>query len=343
MNVFMDENLPPVSDLPVKENTNFTKYIAFAVIFILLLLSSRLAYETRVIFEKVIDFLILKGFLFFCIFFISLFYFMKFYKFKRMIADLPTSKIRSASMGMVELKGVAKRKYNLISPAANLPCIYYRVKKYRKASRDETSAWSCYETIRSGAVPFYIQDESGRACIYPSGAVVYPLKKESYINIGGTFSSGININVPLNEKWEEELILDNSPLYVLGWAEYPLQEERSEIKNIRLNILRQIKHDKDLLMKYDKDKNGVVDQYEWEKAVSDADKIACKKYLQKPAGASSAFIVLEPPYKGLPMVIASTRIEEKILKKYSFLFGFNLVLTICSFVLGSVFLIGAII
>ena len=44
---------------------------------------------------------------------------------RHLILDTPLSKIRSASMGMVELSGLAVGPYTLIAPVTARPCYYF--------------------------------------------------------------------------------------------------------------------------------------------------------------------------------------------------------------------------
>ena len=338
---YFDNNLPSPPDMPVNKNFELKTMamILIAAGFFIFVFFKTGAFESvlnKQWFKTFADFFMEKGIFLFILFPFFIYGFIKYLKFTNIIADLPTSKIRSASMGMVELKGTAKRKYNLLSPCANLPCIYYRVKKYKRANNTEQSGWKWYETKVSGNVPFFLEDDYGRVCVYPEGAEVLPLKKETYTNSGGFYAGGISNMVPVGQKWEEEIILDNSPVYVLGWAEYPLQSDKSEIKKIRLEILRKIKKDEKLLSFYDADKNGRIDPHEWEKAVSDADKKAYKKYLSGAETNKESFIVLEPPYKGFPMIIAPTKLEDKILKKFTIYMWFNLISAVGVFVAGSI-------
>jgi hypothetical protein len=45
---------------------------------------------------------------------------------RRLILDTPASKIRSASMGMVELNGLAVGPYTMVAPITARPCYCYR-------------------------------------------------------------------------------------------------------------------------------------------------------------------------------------------------------------------------
>jgi len=338
---YINNNLPSPPEIPSRKSLSLKKKL---MVFIITGIFIFIFFQTKGLesvlnspgIKKIAEFFIFKGIFLFVIFPLFLLGFIKYLKFKNIISDLPTSKIRSASMGMVELKGTAKRKYNLLSPCANLPCIYYKVNKYKRANKANQSGWTWYETIVSGSTPFYLEDDYGRVCVYPEGAQVLPLKKETYINTGGVYSQGISFMVPMGQKWEEEVILDNSPLYILGWAEYPLNSDKSEIKKIRLEILRKIKKNEKLLSFYDTDKNGKIDAHEWEKAISDADKKAYKQFLSGSGNKKESFIVLDPPYKGFPMIIAPTRLEDKILKKFNLYIWVNLAGAVFAFVGGSI-------
>ncbi|PYX36970.1 MAG: hypothetical protein DMG75_08715, partial [Acidobacteria bacterium] len=45
---------------------------------------------------------------------------------KRLILNTPISRIRSASIGLVEVNGVAIGPYTINAPITGLPCFYYR-------------------------------------------------------------------------------------------------------------------------------------------------------------------------------------------------------------------------
>ena len=101
-----------------------------------------------------------------------------FFRLKRYIENTPTSKARSLAMGLVELQGRAVRKYALVSPVSQLPCVYYRLRKYR---RDSKNNWRLSHSTDSGHVPFYLEDDTGKVTIDPRGAAVSARQRqESY-------------------------------------------------------------------------------------------------------------------------------------------------------------------
>jgi len=96
----------------------------------------------------------------------------------RLIADTPTSKVRSMAMGVVEINGQARAIEKLVTPFSDTPCIYYRyeIKEYRRhTSRDSkgrTTTSYRWDTVRTGnqSTPFYCEDDTGKVWVDPDGA-----------------------------------------------------------------------------------------------------------------------------------------------------------------------------
>src|SRR5579864_3837932 len=60
---------------------------------------------------------------------------------KRLILDTPASKIRSASMGLVEINGLATGPYVINSPLKQTSCYYYRSVAWQWKQRGKDSEW----------------------------------------------------------------------------------------------------------------------------------------------------------------------------------------------------------
>jgi hypothetical protein len=88
---------------------------------------------------------------------------------KRLILNTPASKIRSASMGLVEISGMAIGPYVITSPLKELECYYYRSIAWEWKQRGKTSEWvkAAEETLY---VPFYVDDNTDKLLIDPRGA-----------------------------------------------------------------------------------------------------------------------------------------------------------------------------
>ncbi len=88
---------------------------------------------------------------------------------KRLLINTPVSKIRSASLGLVEVNGVAIGPYTLRTPIAATPCFLYRTTAWQKSDESRSGEWKkvAEETLH---VPFFLDDGTGQMLIQPQGA-----------------------------------------------------------------------------------------------------------------------------------------------------------------------------
>jgi hypothetical protein len=88
---------------------------------------------------------------------------------RRLILDTPFSKIRSASMGMVEVSGLAVGPYTMVAPITARPCYYYRtlVWEFKQSGKNKQWVKVAGECMH---VPFFVDDNTGRVLVDPRGA-----------------------------------------------------------------------------------------------------------------------------------------------------------------------------
>ncbi len=316
------EDLPPPPDEP-SEKTNRTVWIiaAFIVFFFFMKAGAdneRANFAARFA-DSFVTYGINTGLVFAAVSLILLLTGFRYISLKRLIENLPTSKIRSASMGMSELKGKAARKYNLVSPISFTPCVYYSIEKFRKNSKD---SWTRYACDKRSAVPFYLEDETGRMLVSPEGALLYGVKKNEYHGMVMLTNTGTAIPIPAGEKWIEEIIPVDSPLYVLGWLS-PVAKGDDTVKNRVLEKLRILKHNRSDLMRYDTDGDGKINDEEWDAARTDMEEEALKESLDHKNVSmvnNDTVMLAKPSSPGFPLIIAPTRMEDKITRRF-FLIG----------------------
>jgi hypothetical protein len=100
---------------------------------------------------------------------------------KRLIENIPTSKIRSLALGLVEIAGkvVAFEGTVMKSPFAQKDCVYYlfKVEEYRRQGKN--SRWV---TVKKGEYrpEFYLQDDTGKVLVDPAGAEINVPKDFEY-------------------------------------------------------------------------------------------------------------------------------------------------------------------
>jgi hypothetical protein len=88
---------------------------------------------------------------------------------KRLIENTPSSKIRSAAMGLVELSGLASGPYTMNAPITGLPCYYYRTMVWQWKRQGKSSSWvkAADESLH---LPFFLDDGTARVLVDPQGA-----------------------------------------------------------------------------------------------------------------------------------------------------------------------------
>ena len=232
---------------------------------------------------------------------------------KRQIENTPTSKIRSIAMGMVEVPGQARRVYALVAPVSHSACAWYRLRKYRKDSRDK---WKLVREEDSGHVPFQIDDGTGRVVVAPSGASVKA--KTRHTSYPGQSGMSFGSDFGDDEKWVEEIVYEGSSVYVLGYAQ-PLRGARVSLRERTMAKLRQLKLDPQAMRRYDASGDGRIDQVEWEIARSDAEQTSLKEHLAEQGQRKRQeehVVIAKPPQRRLPFVIAETESEAHLTTKY---------------------------
>jgi hypothetical protein len=88
---------------------------------------------------------------------------------KRLILNTPASKIRSASMGLVEISGLATGPYVMTSPLKQVECYYYQSTAWELQRRGKNNEWVkvAEENLH---VPFYLDDSTDKVLVDPRGA-----------------------------------------------------------------------------------------------------------------------------------------------------------------------------
>ena len=255
------------------------------------------------------------------------------YKKFRLIEDIPTSRIRSASQGFTELVGVGRLLAEpLTSPLTSLPCLWWRytIERYQKSSSKNAGSWVTVESKTSDA-PFNIDDGTGMCKIFPAGAELSSRHKERWYGNSRQANRGLFNKVLARQKhiggldlggfgrryrFTEHLIIDGDPLYTLGHFETDATGRRTlSIGKIMGDILIHWKQDFGaLLEKYDANGDGELCLKEWQQVRVAAEKAALKQQ-KKYSALPAEHIVRKPESGGLPFIISSTG-QDKLSKSF---------------------------
>jgi E3 ubiquitin ligase len=147
---------------------------------------------------------------------------------RHLILDTPVSKVRSASLGMVELSGLAIGPYTMVSPITERPCYYYRTVAWEWKRQGRSSQW-----VKVAAecmhVPFFLDDNTGKVLVDPRGAELdlhrdfqqefcdsfFTTKEEAPGNVR-SFLSRHGVSTTNKIKVEEFCIKPKNALFLLG-------------------------------------------------------------------------------------------------------------------------------
>lgn len=148
----------------------------------------------------------------------------KIFRLKRLIKNIPTSKIRSMAMGLVELTGRAVPLKLLKAPLTNNDCVYYEVVVQSYQKRGKSYQWVTVHRDRSFNW-FYIEDDTGRVLVNPMGAEIsIPKDYETISYWTSTPYKSLNFNpikyIGTKLKFIEYHIAPQDPLYILGAAKF---------------------------------------------------------------------------------------------------------------------------
>jgi hypothetical protein len=147
---------------------------------------------------------------------------------RHLILDTPVSKIRSASLGMVELSGLAVGPHTMVAPITARPCYYYRtvVWEWKQSGKNKKWVKVAAECMH---VPFFLDDNTGKVMVDPRGADLdlhrdfqqefcdsfFTTKEEAPPNVH-SFLSRHGIMTSNKIKVEEFCIKPKNALFLLG-------------------------------------------------------------------------------------------------------------------------------
>ncbi len=146
----------------------------------------------------------------------------------RLIAGTPTSTIRAAALGLVELHGRVTPLESLVAPISKQPCAAWRYSLWI-GPKGKQSVWTV-SSEKTNVHPFYLEDDTGRVLVDPRDGnsflsydgqhqeehtepVELPYEfvawaKHNHINYGAEIKQPWSVNV----QW----ITIGTPAYVLG-------------------------------------------------------------------------------------------------------------------------------
>jgi len=246
---------------------------------------------------------------------------------KRLIEDTPTSRLRAAAQGYVELVGTA-RVFDgdpIIAPLTGRHCCWYRYSIERRqragSSRDRTR-WQRIEGAESSHL-FMLDDDSGRCAIDPEGATITPSLSQVWFGrtrvpprpgAARRRAWWASLVVGGEYRYREELIEIGAPIYALGFfrthggAATPADTSGDVGAH-----LREWKADRAaLLARFDANRDGEIDAAEWALARQQALDEVLHQRASGPGGPPAVDMLSRPPAGDRPFLVAARHEGELI-------------------------------
>ena len=250
----------------------------------------------------------------------------------RIIEDTPTSRIRSAPQGYVELNGqaMAMKGEPILSPLTLTPCCWFRYKVERRHDKG-------WRTVRSGKSDglFLLKDSTGECIIDPENAEVTPKEKNvwfgssasptsrpdpsntNFHGMNGVIGLTANIRSGGDYRYTEETIYPGDQLDAIGLfkslGEVDHRAMRDDLIKARLSAWKA--DHTTLLSRFDRDGDGKIDMTEWEVARRAAKREVTREQIKE--GQQQLHTLSATSSRRRPFLI-SAREEFNLVRRYRY-------------------------
>lgn len=241
----------------------------------------------------------------------------------RHLLDTPTSRIRSAAQGYVELAGVLRTHSDvppLMAPLTAKPCLWWRYRIEEYQSGGKRSSWRVVEKGCSEGL-LRLSDASGDCLIDPRGAEVLPARRDCWTgdqrHPRGMPSGGVMawLTGHRQYRYTEERLHADEPLYAIGdFRTTGGGRQGLDLDVAQREVVREWKDDyAGLLQRFDNNRDGQLDQAEWSRVRLAASLEAQDRH--RLASSEAAEHRLMRPEERLPFVLSSHG-EEVLARRF---------------------------
>ncbi len=261
----------------------------------------------------------------------SLYVIFRYFHRSRMIDDTPTSKIRSAHQGFVELEGEGRlmKGMPIVSPLSTKQCLWYQYSIERKVKvydighdKSHGLTKTHWEKVDSGISDnlFLLADETGICVVDPEEAAITPSFSKVWYgskrsdSSGGKLSSNFFAN--RNYRYTEKRINVGADLYVLGRFKSigGRREKLDKSGEVRDLLAKWKTRPEFLLARFDENGDGEIDMQEWQKVMTIAEQEVEKSFTERLV-QPEIHTVSKPIDSRRPFII-SVESQETIANKY---------------------------
>lgn len=212
----------------------------------------------------------------------------------RLVEDLPTSKIRSAAQGYVELEGLAELLPGepIMAPVTGQRCVWFSYKVEERVADGNSRGGDKWRVIDKGTSRhiFRLVDDTGECIIDPEGAEVIPTARDQWYGDQAIWTGGAAPQrgwarhfSAARYRYTEQRIHPTDDLHAIGW--FTTSGGNQELPDTALELralLREWKRDQpQLLARFDANGDGVIDQAEWGSAQQQAYRQVLREQAQR--------------------------------------------------------------
>jgi hypothetical protein len=241
----------------------------------------------------------------------------------QVMVDMPTSLLRSAAQGYVELEGYARMMPGepIYAPLSGMPCVWYRyaVEQTTRDASDDSEGWRVIESGVSEAI-FHLADTSGMCIVDPDGAEVTPSVKLCWRG-----STARPLYTPKHtgfwDKWlsfgvyryTECRLHEYDSLYAVGQFIRVGDGEPAGISEATRDVLARWKRDRGwLLREFDANRDGKIDLDEWENVRQAAEREVLNTWEERQDNQQAEMNLLKKPAYGRPYLLSAISQEAMI-------------------------------
>jgi hypothetical protein len=240
----------------------------------------------------------------------------------RLMENMPTSRLRSAAQGYIELEGIARLMEGppIIAPLTKATCVWWRFAIEEERGSGKNRRWA---TIESGISDecFELDDGTGKCVVDPDGARVIPNRRQRWYGSSPT----PDVTPQLGRGWlraafskyryTEERIDPEHSVYALG--SFRTQAGGPEAFDEQLDLkelLGKWKYDKKMMAMFDVNKDGRVDQKEWDAARRMGLKRVREEQVRR-AVETPDLDILARPKDGRPYILSGVA-QDDLIRRY---------------------------
>jgi hypothetical protein len=231
----------------------------------------------------------------------------------RLVEDVPTSRVRSAAQGYVELVGTAELLPGepIVAPLTGTPCAWYRyqVEEREPGRSGRTREWHTIEKGVSDGL-FRLVDDSGACVVDPDDAEVTPSVRRVWLGESrrpGAPPAGRGWGWLLGGRYRyrEEIIRPGDPLHAVGALRTvgSASEPAGVTDDVR-HLLASWKRDPGRMRVFDANGDGHVDLQEWETARGAARAQVLRERAER-AATPGIPVLAQPAERGQPFILAA--------------------------------------